>query len=228
MGRIDPGDVAKDLQEGEDRERRLRWDEAASFYDGVVRGFGTLDPGDRSGRAMRAAALLRLGNALMRLGRWEEARARLDDALHDAKASGQADVLAQALLGAGVFAAERGEAVRGEGFIVEALTLLHGRDDRASLQGRGWAFVNLGTLYGRTGRLDLAFVTLAKAREVLGAAQAWAGVAAAWEAQAQVRRGIGDEDRWREDLAEAVIFYDREGMKEKADQLRGMLGKKLV
>jgi len=48
------------------------------------------------------------------------------------------------------------------------------------------------------------------------------------QAQAQLRRAIGDEDRWREDLAEAVIFYDREGMREKADRLRAMLGRKLV
>src|SRR5437773_1354575 len=55
-----------------------------------------------------------------------------------------------------------------------------------------------------------------------------AGVAAAWEAQAQLRRAIQDEDRWREDLAEAIVFYDRAAMKAKAERLRGMLGKKLV
>src|SRR5947207_437605 len=104
----------------------------------------------------------------------------------------------------------------------------HRDDALASLQGRGWAFLNLATLYGKTGRLDLAFVTFTKAQEVLGAAEDWAGVAAAWEAQAQLRRAIQDEDRWREDLAEAIVFYDRDGMKAKADRLRGMLGKKLV
>ena len=79
-----------------------------------------------------------------------------------------------------------------------------------------------------TGRLDLAFVTFTKAQDVLGAAEDWAGVAAAWEAQAQLRRAIQDEDRWREDLGEAIVFYDRAAMKAKAERLRGMLGKKLV
>jgi len=51
---------------------------------------------------------------------------------------------------------------------------------------------------------------------------------AAWEAQAQLRRAIQDEDRWREDLGEAIVFYDRAAMKAKAERLRGMLGKKLV
>ncbi len=104
----------------------------------------------------------------------------------------------------------------------------HRTDDRAALQGRGWAFLNLAALYGKTARLDLAFVTFTKAQDVLGAAEDWAGVAAAWEAQAQLRRAIQDEDRWRDDLAEAVVFYDRAAMKEKADRLRGLLGRRLV
>ncbi len=70
--------------------------------------------------------------------------------------------------------------------------------------------------------------TLTKAQDVLGSVDNWAGVAAAWEAQAQLRRAIHDEDRWREDLAEAVVFYDREGMKVKADRLRTLLGRKVV
>src|SRR2546422_621270 len=74
----------------------------------------------------------------------------------------------------------------------------------------------------------LALVTFTKAQDVLGAAEDWAGVAAAWEAQAQLRRAIHDEDRWREDLAEAIVFYDREGMTAKASRLRRLLGKKIV
>jgi tetratricopeptide (TPR) repeat protein len=164
----------------------------------------------------------------MELRRWDEARAALDEALHEARGSGDPAILAQAHLAAGVFAANRDDRVRAEAFLLEALERFHRKDDRASLQGRGWTFLNLASVYGKTGRLDLAFVTFTKAQDVLGAAEDWAGVAAAWEAQAQLRRAIHDEDRWREDLAEAVVFYDREGMKAKADRLRTLLGKKLV
>src|SRR5207244_12883850 len=150
------------------------------------------------------------------------------EALHDAKASGDRALLAQALLAAGVFAANRDDRERAEAFLLDALERFHRDDAPASLQGRGWAFLNLATLYGKTGRFDLAFVTFTKARDVLGAAEDWAGVAAAWEAQAQLRRAIQDEDRWREDLGEAIVFYDRAAMKGKAERLRGMLGKKLV
>src|SRR5439155_23009347 len=102
-----------------------------------------------------------------------------------------------AVLAAGVVAANQDDRERGESFLLDALERLRRKDDRASLQGRGWAFLTLATLYGKTGRLDLAFVTFTKAQDVLGAAEDWAGVAATWEAQAQLRRAIHDEDRWR-------------------------------
>jgi len=208
------------LRDGLEKERALRWDEAATLYADLAQ--KAPDP------ASRALALLRHGNALLQLRRWDDARTAFDAGLHEAKASGDADVVSQALLAAGVFAASRDDPKRAEAFLLDALERFHRKDDRASLQGRGWAFLNLAALYGKTGRLDLAFVTFTKAQNVLGAAEDWAGVAAAWEAQAQLRRAIHDDDRWREDLAEAVLFYDREGMKAKADRLRALLGKKLV
>src|SRR5881409_3213005 len=208
------------LHDGVEKERALRWAEAADLYATLAR--AASDP------AMRALALLRHGNALMELRRWDDARAALDGALHEAKASGEPGLLAQALLAAGVFAANRDDRERAEAFLLDALERFHRDDALASLQGRGWAFLNLASLYGKTGRLDLAFVTFTKAQEVLGAAEDWAGVAAAWEAQAQLRRAIHDEDRWREDLAEAIVFYDREGMTAKASRLRRLLGKKIV
>ena len=208
------------LHEGVEKERGLQWAEAADLYAELARA--------SSDSAMRALALLRQGNALMELRRWDDARSAFDSGLHEAKDSGDPGVVAQALLAAGVFAANRDDPKRAEAFLLDALDRFHSKDDRAHLQGRGWAFLNLASLYGKTGRLDLAFVTFTKAQDVLGAAEDWAGVAAAWEAQAQLRRAIHDEDRWREDLAEAIVFYDREGMNEKANRLRALIGRKVV
>ena len=226
MVRIDRTAFAKALHEAHERERDQRWEAADGVYADLL---ASLAPSaDPERRAMRAIALMRRGNVLMELRRWDEARAALDEALHDAKASHDGGVVAQALLAAGVFAANRDDRGRAEAFLLDALDRFHRADDPASRQGRGWAFLNLATLYGKTGRLDLAFVTFTKAQDVLGAAEDWAGVAAAWEAQAQLRRAIQDEERWREDLAEAIVFYDRAAMAAKADRLRMMLGKKLV
>ena len=228
MGRIDPKEYASRLQEGEAHERRLEWETAATLYGRLLDDLSAVGPEDRTGRRLRALARLRRANAFMELARWDEARGSLDGALDDAKASADADVIAQALLAAGVYATNRGDLVRAEAFLLDALDRYHRGDDRPTLQGRGWAFLNLAALYGKTGRLDLAFVTFTKAQDVLGAAEDWGGVAAAWEGQAQLRRAIHDEDRWRDDLAEAVVFYDRASMKEKADRLRRLLGRRLV
>jgi len=226
MARFDRTAFAKALHEAHEREHDQRWQDAIDLYADILASVGP--SADPEGHAMRAIALMRRGNALMELRRWDEARGALDEALHDAKASGDRAILAQALLAAGVFAANRDDRERAEAFLLDALERFHRDDAPASLQGRGWAFLNLATLYGKTGRFDLAFVTFTKAQDVLGAAEDWAGVAAAWEAQAQLRRAIQDEDRWREDLGEAIVFYDRAAMKAKAERLRGMLGKKLV
>src|SRR2546427_4861609 len=177
---------AKALHEGHEREHDQRWQDAVDTYTKLLASLRpTKDP---ESRAMRAIALMRSGNALMELKRWGDARAALDEALHEAKGSGDPAIVAQALLAAGVFAVNQNDRERGEAFLLDALERFHRKDDRASLQGRGWAFLNLATLYGQTGRLDLAFVTFTKAQDVLGAAGDWGGGAGAWGGQAPLRR----------------------------------------
>ena len=151
------GALDEALHEAHEREHDLRWQDAIDLYADLLASLGPSADPER--RAMRAIALMRRGNALMELRRWDEARGALDEALHDAKASGDRAILAQALLAAGVFAANRDDRERAEAFLLDALERFHRDDALASLQGRGWAFLNLATLYGKTGRLDLAFVT---------------------------------------------------------------------
>src|SRR5213079_3218818 len=162
MARIDRTAFAKALHEAHEREHDQQWQDAIDLYADLLASLGPSADPER--RAMRAIALMRRGNALMELRRWDEARGALDEALHDAKASGDRAILAQALLAAGVFAANRDDRERAEAFLLDALERFHRDDAPASLQGRGWAFLNLATLYGKTGRFDLAFVTFTKAR----------------------------------------------------------------
>ena len=211
------------LEAGIALEQALDWEGALRRYDAVLAGLREEDSKDAAWHARAAEAGMRLANALMVLRRMDDARAALDDALHAAKACGDALVLAKALIAAGVFAGSSGDFARAETFLLEAMDRFSRIDSDDARQGAGWALLNLGGVYGKTGRLDLAFVTLEKTRERLFGIRNWVGVAAAWEMQAQLRRAIGDEDRWREDLAEAVVFYERQGMAEKADALRGML-----
>jgi tetratricopeptide (TPR) repeat protein len=221
-------DVERALVAGIALEERLDWEGALRHYESIADGLKLEPLHDAVWEGRRASAELRRGNALMVLRRMDDARAAFDAGLHAAKASRDPLVLARALMGAGVFAGSSGDTSRAERFLLEALDRFSRIDDEEGPQGAGWALLNLGALYGKTGRLDLGFVTLEKARERLHAISNWVGVASAWEAQSQIRRAIGDEDRWREDLAEAVIFYEKQGMTEKADQLRGLLKGKLI
>src|SRR3989449_4600283 len=154
------------LHAGVEKERALRWAEAADLYAELAR--ASADP------AMRAVALLRQGNALMELRRWDDARAALDAGLHEAKASGEPGLLGQALLAAGVFAANRDDPNRAEAFLLDALERFHRKDDRAHLQGRGWAFLNLASLYGKTGGSASRSAPSRKPRTAWGRRRTWA------------------------------------------------------
>lgn len=176
----------------------------------------------------RADLRLRHANALLRLGRFDDAREGFDEALTAAKETGMPLVLGRTLLGAGVFAASRGDLPRGEDFLMAALSRFHETHDHEGVQGEGWALLNLAAIYGRTKRLDLAFLTFEKARDRLFSVENWVGVATAWEMQAELRETLGDADRTAQDFHEAMSFYEKQGMREKVDAIRSRLGGRRV
>ncbi len=204
------------MEEGYRLEQGLQWPEAEAFYSS----FG-------SAGSLRmdqtAEVTLRRANALMLLRRWDDALVQFDLALNAAKACGNPIVLARALVGAGVFASSRHDFARGEEFLLGALEGFHAIHDKDGIVGEGWALVNLAAIYGRTKRLDLAFLTFEKARERLFKAEDWIGVATAWELQAQLREFLGDRERMSEDFHEAMAFYAKKGMTEKVEEIRGKL-----
>jgi len=220
-------EIAAAVEAGVEQEKHLDWEGALSVYrDGLAR-LATV-PEDPELLALRSYARLREANALMELGRQEEARRCFDAGIDDAKRSGDTLTLGRALIGAGVFAARTGDRERGEGFLLAAVESLQDREGPEERQALGWALLNLGGLYGKMGRLDLAFLTLHQAREALFALSNWVGVAAAWETEANLREALGDTERAREDFAEALAMYRKEGMEEKAAELQAKVGRKLV
>ena len=219
-------EIAAAVEAGVEQEKHLDWEGALSVYrDGLAR-LATV-PEDPELLALRSYARLREANALMELGR-EEARGSFDAGIDDAKRSGDTLTLGRALIGAGVFAARTGDRERGEGFLLAAVESLQDRGGPEERQALGWALLNLGGLYGKMGRLDLAFLTLHQAREALFALSNWVGVAAAWETEAKLREALGDAERAREDYAEALVLYRKEGMEEKAAELQAKVGRKVV
>jgi len=215
-------ELRRQLDDGVRMEQALRWADAEAHYRALLDQAGDANPRDI------ADVRLRHANALLELGRYDEARGAFDAALDAAKAAQDPLLLGRALLGAGVFAASRGDLVRGEDFLLAALDRFDGMRERDGVQGEGWALLNLAAVYGRTKRLDLAFLTFEKARERLFAIENWVGVATAWELQARLRDGLGDEERAARDFHEAMVFYEKEGMAEKVQALRKQLGGRRV
>src|SRR5205807_5000904 len=127
MARIDRTAFAKALHEAHEREHDQRWQDAIDVYADLLASLGP--SADPELRAMRAIALMRRGNALMELRRWDDARAALDEALHEAKESGDSAIVAQGLLAAGVFATNQDDRERGEAFLLDALERFHRKDD---------------------------------------------------------------------------------------------------
>jgi len=214
--------IEHELDEGIRLEQALRWREAEEHYRRV------LSAAKGEGGIAEADLRMRRANVLLELKRFDEARAEFDEALTSAKKTGDPAVVARALVGAGVFAASRGDPSRGEKFLLAALDAFHGRHDRDGIQGEGWALLNLAAIYGRTKRLDLAFLTFEKARGRLFSVENWVGVATAWELQARLRESLGDQDRVDQDFHEAMVFYEKQGMSEKVEELRARAGGRRV
>lgn len=219
---MERSELDRQIEDGVRLEQALRWEDAEAHYRSL------LTTAKHAALGSLADLRLRHANALLELRRYDDARAEFDEALTAARTAKDPVVLARALLGAGVFAASRGDLPRGEEFLLAALQSFHGRHDADGVQGEGWALLNLAAIYGKTKRLDLAFLTFEKARERLFAIENWVGVATAWELQAKLRETLGDTDRVPQDLHEAMSFYAKQGMTEKVEELRRRLGGRRV
>jgi tetratricopeptide (TPR) repeat protein len=104
---------------------------------------------------------------------------------------------------------------------LEAALLSFGKGtDYDSKQGYGWALLNLGGLYRKQGKLVQAEQKLVKAIKILESIENWVGVASAYELKAKVNDANDNVKLAREDLLNAISFYEKQGMIEKADSLR--------
>jgi tetratricopeptide (TPR) repeat protein len=98
-------------------------------------------------------------------------------------------------------------------------------EDYDSKQGAGWSLLNLGGLYGKQEKWYEAEQRLDKAVEVLSGIKNWVGVASAYELKAKNSLKKRESARAKEYYAKAIEFYERQGMKEKADSIKEELKK---
>jgi tetratricopeptide (TPR) repeat protein len=170
--------------------------------------------------AIVAYLILRKAGILMQTGDLGPGEHLMQEALCHAERSGNPTAIGRARLGMGVFYGTTNKFEESEKFLAEALASFSKCDDYDSKQSAGWALLNLGGLFIKQGKLSQSKEKLDEAIRLLKSIGNWVGVASAFELKAKYDAAMGDSASALEDLQNAIMFYEKQGMKEKADSLR--------
>jgi tetratricopeptide (TPR) repeat protein len=219
----------KTFEEKVDREG-LVWEQNGQFgkainaYDRLLAEAEAFSPTSQSENndknAIVAYLFMRKAGVLLQTGKVEQGEQLMHQALEHAEQSGNSLVFARAQLGVGVFCGSTNRLEEGERLLKAALLSFSKGADYDSKQGYGWALLNLGGLFHKQGKLDQAEQNLLEAIKMLETIENWVGVASAYELKAKVNDTIGNIELAREDLLNAILFYGKQGMMEKAGSLR--------
>jgi len=193
-------------------------------YDRLLKEVGAFPPSGVKD-AVVAYLLLRKGGVLLQTGKLTEGEKLMREALALAERSEYGVMLGRAKLGLGVLCASLSRFEEGERLLTETFLLFSKGEDYDSKQGAGWCLLNLGGLYGKQEKWYEAEQRLDKAVEVLSGIKNWVGVASAYELKAKNSLKKGEPVRAKEYYAKAIEFYEKQGMKEKADSIRKELKK---
>jgi len=211
-------------KEGLAWELKGQLEKALDSYDHLLAEVEATDPADQhengEKKAIIAYLLMRKAGTLLQTGKLESGNSLMNQALTYAEQSGNFLIFNRAKLGLGVFYASTNRFEKGEELLKEALSSFNQRSDYDSRQGAGWALLNLGGLYLKEEKPALAEEKLTEAIKLLTTIENWVGVATAYEIKAKNDRVKGDLALAQQDLLNAISFYEKQGMKEKADSLK--------
>lgn len=199
-------------------------DKALQAYDRLLTDLEAIPFGSQKEVNERNAVIsyliLRKAGVLMQKGELESGEQLMQKALHHAERSGNTTAVGRAKLGLGVFYGTTNRFEESEKLLTEALKSFNRGDDYDSKQGAGWALLNLGGVFIKQGKLSQAQEKLDEAIRSLKSIENWVGVASAFELKAKYDAARGANALAQEDLQNAILFYEKQGMKEKADSLR--------
>jgi tetratricopeptide (TPR) repeat protein len=214
-------------EEGLVWEKKQQPEKALEAYDLLLREIETVRPETpqemREKDAIVSYLMLRKAGMLMEGERFEEAETLMRGSVEFAERSSNVTVIGRAKLGLGVYYGSTGKIEEAEKLLTGALETFSGKNDYDSQQGAGWSLLNLGGLHLKKSNLKEAEEKLAKAIELLEKIENWVGVGSAYEMMAKASKAKNDHASAKENLSKAITFYEKEGMKEKADQLRNEL-----
>jgi tetratricopeptide (TPR) repeat protein len=205
-------------------EEKGQFEKATDAYNRLLAEAESFSPKSRlennEKNAIVAYLLMRKAGVLLQTGKVELGEQLMHKALDQAERSSNSLIIARAKLGVGVFYGSTNRLEEGEKLLEAALLAFSKNTDYDSKQGYGWTLLNLGGLYRKQGKLVQAEQKLMEAIEILESIENWVGVASAHEMKAKVNDAKGNLKLAREDLLNAISFYEKQGMREKADSLR--------
>jgi tetratricopeptide (TPR) repeat protein len=211
-------------KEGLTWEMKGQLEKALDSYDRLLAEIEAVSPTSQhensEKKAIIAYLLMRKAGILLKTGKLESGNSLMNRALVCAQESGNMLILNRAKLGLGVLYASANKFEEGEELLKEALSGFNQSTDYDNRQGAGWALLNLGGLYLKQEKLFLAEEKLNEAIKLLETIENWVGVASAYELKVKHDQIRGDLALTKQDLLNAISFYEKQGMKEKADSLK--------
>jgi len=214
-------------KEGLAWEMKGQLEKAVDSYNHLLREVEAISPTSqrekREKKAIVAYLLMRKAGILLQTGKVKSGETLMNQALTCAEQSNNLLILGRAKLGLGVFYGSTNKFEEGEKLLKEALLCFNQCTNYDGKQGAGWALLNLGGLYLKQGKLVSAKKKLDEAIKLLKTIKNWVGVASAYELKAKHDRIKGDLALAKKDLLNAILFYEKQGMTEKADSLRNSI-----
>jgi tetratricopeptide (TPR) repeat protein len=214
-------------EEGLVWEKKQQPQKALEAYDLLLREIETTRPETpqemKEKDAIVSYLMLRKAGILMEAERIGEAETLMRGSVGLAERSSNVTVIGRARLGLGVYYGSTGKIEEAEKLLTEALETFSGKNDYDSQQGAGWCLLNLGGLHLKKSNLKEAEENLTKAIELLKKIENWVGVGTAYEMIAKASKAKNDHTSAKKNLLKAATFYEKEGMNEKADQLKNEL-----
>ena len=211
-------------KEGLTWEMKGQLEKALGSYDRLLAEVEAVSPTSQcensEKKAIIAYLLMRKAGILLKTGKLDSGNSLMNKALVCAQESGNLLILNRAKLGLGVLYASANKFEEGEKLLKEALSGFNQSTDYDNRQGAGWALLNLGGLYLKQEKLFLAEEKLIEAIKLLETIENWVGVASAYELKVKHDQIRGDFALAKQDLLNAISFYEKQGMKEKADSLK--------
>jgi tetratricopeptide (TPR) repeat protein len=217
------------LEKGIEFEKRLQHEKALEIYDSMLSELERTNNLSESDIVVKyeaiASALMRKAGVMIIGNNQKDAEKYLKESTEYAMKSKDTITIGRCKLGLGVFYGSVGDFTRSERIMKEVFSLFEGKDDFNSQQILGWSLINLGGLYAKYEKYELAATYLDKAIQTLEKIENHVGVATAYEFKAKMNSKLGNVDETMHDYKKSIKFFEKEGMAEKAREVEEELKK---